>query len=56
MWLKTCDRVAIMYAGEIVESGTHKDIFKDTRIRTRCPARRIAQHGTGHRVFYQIEV
>ena len=26
-----CDRVAIMYAGEIVESGTLKDIFKDAR-------------------------
>ena len=26
-----CDRVAIMYAGEIMESGTLKDIFKDAR-------------------------
>jgi len=25
---ETCDRVAVMYAGEIVESGTLKDIFK----------------------------
>lgn len=25
---QTCDRVAIMYAGELVESGTVKDIFK----------------------------
>ena len=28
---ETCDRVAIMYAGEIVESGTLKDIFKDAK-------------------------
>jgi len=28
---ETCDRVAVMYAGEIVESGTLKDIFKDAR-------------------------
>ena len=26
-----CDRVAIMYAGEIIENGTLKDIFKDAR-------------------------
>ena len=28
---ETCDRVAIMYAGEIVESGTKRDIFKNAR-------------------------
>jgi len=28
---ETCDRVAIMYAGEIMESGTLRDIFKDAR-------------------------
>ena len=28
---ETCDRVAVMYAGGIVESGTLKDIFKDAR-------------------------
>ena len=28
---ETCDRVAIMYAGEIVESGTLRDIFKSAR-------------------------
>ena len=28
---ETCDRVAIMYAGEIIESGTLRDIFKDAR-------------------------
>ena len=28
---ETCDRVAVMYAGEIVESGTLKDIFKSAR-------------------------
>ena len=28
---ETCDKVAIMYAGEIVESGTLRDIFKDAR-------------------------
>lgn len=28
---KTCDKVAIMYAGEIVEYGTLRDIFKDTK-------------------------
>ena len=28
---ETCDRVAVMYAGEILESGTLKDIFKDAR-------------------------
>ena len=28
---ETCDRVAVMYAGEIVESGTLRDIFKDAR-------------------------
>ena len=28
---ETCDRVAVMYAGEIVESGTLKDIFKNAR-------------------------
>jgi peptide/nickel transport system ATP-binding protein len=27
----TCDKVAIMYAGEIVESGTLRDIFKSAR-------------------------
>jgi len=26
-----CDKVAIMYAGEIIESGTRKDIFKSAR-------------------------
>ena len=25
---ETCDRVAIMYAGEIIESGTAEDIFE----------------------------
>ena len=29
--VETCDKVAIMYAGEIVESGSVKDIFTDTR-------------------------
>ncbi len=28
---ETCDRVAIMYAGEIVESGSLEDIFEDAR-------------------------
>jgi peptide/nickel transport system ATP-binding protein len=28
---ETCNRVAIMYAGEIVESGTLRDIFKDAK-------------------------
>ena len=28
---ETCDKVAIMYAGEIVENGTLRDIFKDAR-------------------------
>jgi len=28
---ETCDHVAIMYAGEIVESGTIRDIFKDSK-------------------------
>ena len=28
---ETCDKVAIMYAGEIVESGTLRDIFKSAR-------------------------
>jgi len=28
---ETCDHVAIMYAGEIIESGTLRDIFKDAR-------------------------
>jgi len=28
---ETCDRVAIMYAGEIIESGTLRDIFKNAR-------------------------
>ena len=28
---ETCDRVAIVYAGEILESGTKKDIFKSPR-------------------------
>ncbi len=28
---ETCDKVAIMYAGEVVESGTLKDIFKSAR-------------------------
>lgn len=28
---ETCDRVAIMYAGEIIESGTAEDIFEHTR-------------------------
>ena len=28
---ETCDRVAIMYAGEIVEYGTKRDIFKSAR-------------------------
>ena len=28
---ETCDRVSIMYAGEIIESGTLRDIFKDAR-------------------------
>jgi len=28
---ETCDHVAIMYAGEIVESGTLRDIFKDAK-------------------------
>ncbi len=26
-----CDRVAVMYAGEVIETGTVKQIFKDTR-------------------------
>jgi len=26
---ETCDKVAVMYAGEIIESGTIRDIFKD---------------------------
>lgn len=29
--VETCDKVAIMYAGEIVEYGTIKDIFTDTK-------------------------
>ena len=29
--VETCDKVAIMYAGEIVEAGTLKDIFTDAR-------------------------
>ena len=28
---ETCDRVAIMYAGEIVEHGTVEEVFRDTR-------------------------
>lgn len=28
---ETCDRVAIMYAGEIVESGTVEEVFTDTK-------------------------
>ena len=28
---ETCDRVAIMYAGEIIESGSAQDIFERTR-------------------------
>lgn len=28
---ETCDKVAIMYAGEIIESGTLRDIFKDAK-------------------------
>lgn len=28
---ETCDRVAIMYAGEIIESGSAEDIFERTR-------------------------
>ncbi len=28
---ETCDNVAIMYAGEIIEYGTVKDIYKDTK-------------------------
>jgi len=28
---ETCDRVAVMYAGEIVENGTLRDVFKDAR-------------------------
>ena len=28
---EVCDKVAIMYAGEIVESGSLEDIFKDMR-------------------------
>ena len=28
---ETCDRVAIMYAGEIVENGTRNDIFRNAR-------------------------
>lgn len=28
---KTCDNVAIMYAGEIIEKGTLRDIFKSTK-------------------------
>ena len=28
---ETCDNVAVVYAGHIVESGTKRDIFKDTR-------------------------
>ena len=28
---ETCDNVAVVYAGHIVESGTKQDIFKDTR-------------------------
>jgi len=28
---ETCDRVAIMYAGEVIESGTLRDIFKDAK-------------------------
>lgn len=28
---ETCDRIAVMYAGKIVETGTIEDIFKDAR-------------------------
>ena len=28
---ETCDQVAVVYAGQIVEAGTKRDIFKDTR-------------------------
>ena len=28
LWLRICDKVAIMYAGEIIEYGTAEDIYE----------------------------
>jgi ATP-binding cassette subfamily F protein uup len=48
---ETCDRVAVMYAGEIIESGTLRDIFKDDGIRTRSACSTQYQTWSGKQSF-----
>jgi len=44
---KLCDRVAVMYAGRIVETGRTRDIFNQPQprccCRTRCPRTRTTR-------------